>query len=176
MALTHGKVAAEFDKVTERTFRRAAKLKGGLTEWNKQEQYEGHAQLIFRLRDQYGEEVTDYDITFRSTRSGSANRIERMIEDKHVNTKNPSVTTYYLRTQKFESDNEAWTDRLLSTATVDFEITGHETDSEDIAYVPLSVRLTPQQVQRVLQTFRTTVVDVELVRLPSQRVFRLTPS
>ncbi len=86
----YGKVAAEFDKVTERTFRRAAKLKGGLTEWNKQEQYEGHAQLIFRLRDQYGEEVTDYDITFRSTRSGSANRIERMIEDKHVNTKNPS--------------------------------------------------------------------------------------
>ncbi len=81
-----------------------------------------------------------------------------------------------MRTQKFESDNEAWTDQLLSTATVDFEITGHETDSEDIAYVPLSVRLTPQQVRRVLQTFRTTVVDVELVRLPSQRVFRLTPS
>ena len=44
----------------------AAKLKFSLLEWDPQSQYEGHAQLIFRLKDQNGDPVEHYDIFFNS--------------------------------------------------------------------------------------------------------------
>ena len=51
------KVVNAFKRNTERTLQRAANLSSSLTEWDKQAQYEAHAQVVFRLRDQYGVDV-----------------------------------------------------------------------------------------------------------------------
>ena len=165
-------VVGAFHRNTAKTLQRAAGLKRSLTEWDKQAQYEAHAQVIFRLRDQFGADVEHNDITFRS-RGAGANRLERMIEDVHKNGLNPGTTTFYLRTQAYSS--EAGFENLLDDCKrLDIEITGEEPDSADIRYLPLTIELTKADVSRVLQGFRTTVVDVTLLRLPSSRVFRLT--
>ncbi len=160
------------------TFGRAGKLKGRLTEWNPQAQYEGHAQLVFRVRDQFGGDVEHHDITFKSRGPRSQLRLERLIEDKHVNRLNPGTVTFYLRLQKFRTQPEGagWVNLLDRIASLDFEITGYEARSGDIHYLPLTITLRPTIVRRIIQPFHTTLIDVTLLRLPSEKVFALSPS
>lgn len=170
-------VVGAFHKNTAKTQRSAAALKSSLTDWHKQAQYEAHAQVIFRIRDQYGSDVDAHDITFKSTARGAGrNRLELMIEDVHRNKLSPGTITFYLRTQAFDSDRRQFENLLDDCKEVDIEITGEEPDSEDISYLPLTIRLTKPNVSRVLQGFRTTIVDVTLPRLPSQKTLQLTKS
>lgn len=171
---SYSKVAEVFEKATLKTFRRVAKLKGTIFDWNRQSQYEGHAQLIFRLRDQYGESVSSFDITLKSTpRRTSKNRLERMIEDRHINKKDKGTITFYLRTQKFDDSNSEWIDLLDNVASLILEISAHEDQSTDVSFVPLGVRLTGSEIRKMLQSFRTTIVDVTLLRIPSNKVFKI---
>ena len=149
-----------------------------LTDWSPQEQYEGHAQLVFRLRDQFGDDVEHHDITFRSRGPRSRPRLERLIEDRHVNRSNPGTVTFYLRVQKFEGKPGAgaWVDLLDSISSLDFEITGFEARSGDIHYLPLTMALRPAVVRRIIKPFHTTLIDVTLLRLPSEKVFELSQS
>lgn len=170
------KVVERYRKATAKTFERAAKLKSNLLEWDKQQQYEGHAQLIFRLRDQYGQAVAHFDINLRSSRAdASAVRLETMIEDHHGNKKDRGAITFYLRTQQFVKRGKKWRELLQDVAPLSVEITGHEPDSGEISYVPVSLELTRDDVNALLQSFRTTIIDVTLVRLPSNRVFAIEP-
>ncbi|MDQ8181177.1 hypothetical protein [Pelagicoccus sp. SDUM812005] len=164
-----------FEAARQKTFQRAAKLRSSALEWNKQCQYEGHAQLIFRLRDQFGAPVEDFDITIKSTPlNTSRNKLESMIEDKHLNKKTKGIITFYLRTQQFNKRSKKWTELLDNVTTVHLEITAHEDQSDDIAFAPLSIKLTPTKIQALIQSFRTTIVDVTLLRLPSTKVFALS--
>lgn len=167
---------AEFFRNTKaNTFRRIASRKWRPMGWNKQVQYEGHAQLIFRLKDQFGIGVKDYDITFKSATAGKKQvKLESLIEDHHANSNDDGTITYYLRTHKFNRSQKKWDDLIEKIAPVHFEVTGHEAGSGDISYVPLNIRLTANQVREVVSGFQTTIVDIELVRLPSQRVFAIS--
>ena len=170
----YSKVVEAFHANTRRTFERAAARSKSLTEWNKQAQYEAHSQVIFRVRDQFGVDVEDHDITFKSTGAGTF-RLEKMIEDKHQNRRHPGNVTYYLRTQRFDR-GAGWQDLLKDTKGIDLEITGEERDSEEIRYVPLTLRLSRARIPQILQNLRTTVVDVELLRVPSRQVLKLETS
>ena len=170
------KTGERFAKAMAQTFERAAKLKSNLLEWDKQSQYEGHAQLVFRLRDQHGNAVEHFDINLRSVPSRSDQpRLERMIEDHHGNKKDKGAITFYLRSQEFVADSKSWRDLLEEVAPVNVEITGHEPDSGEIAYVPINIELDQAEINAVLQSFRTTIIDVTLARLPSNDVFAVEP-
>ncbi len=172
--LAYQQCVERFKEINAKTFERAAKLKSSLIEWNKQEQYEGHAQLIFRIRDQYGRGVEHYDITIRSVNASSENsQLEKMIEDNHANDQNKGTMTFYLRTQHYK--RKKWNETLDSIADVDIEITGFQPETDDISYIPLNLQLTSDQVREVIQSFRTTIIDVVLWRLPSDNVFKVTP-
>ena len=174
-ATEYRKTAEAWSKTSETTLARAARLTWKPLEWDRQAQYEGHAQLIFRIRDQFGEAVEHHDITFRTKvkpKKGQE-RLEDMIEDKHVNKAHPGTITFYLRVQEFK--NKAFRDRLERiTSRLHFEITGHEKESGDIDYLPLMIELEPEQIRSMIQAFRTTLIDITLLRLPSKNVFSLT--
>lgn len=171
----YGEAARAFEAARQSTYQRASKLRSGALEWNKQSQYEGHAQLIFRLRDQFGADIEDFDITIKSTPPGSKqNKLERMIEDKHLNGKNKGIITFYLRTQTYDKDSGTWIELLENVPTAHLEITAHEDHSDDIEFAPLSIKLTPSKIRDLIQSFRTTIVDVTLLRLPGNKVFALS--
>jgi hypothetical protein len=170
----YAKTADAFRAATEDTLERAAGLKNVVLDWNRQAQYEGHAQLIFRLRDQFGNGVGDFDITFKS-HAGKAHpeRLEAMIEDTHRNRQDAGTLTFYLRTQRFDTKKKRWLERLDEVAPLDVEITGVEPLSQDIAFIPVNMRLSPSQVRAIVRSHCTTIVDVTLVRLPSKQVFEI---
>jgi hypothetical protein len=174
-AQAYSQLAADFDGATEKVFARAAKLKASLTEWDPHSQYEGHTQLIFRIRDQQGTPVEHFDIYFKSSPTPkNTNALESMIEDRHNNKKDKGTITFYLRTQQFKKGSKnPWKNLLDQVAPLTLEITGEEPLSGDIAYVPLSVKLKPSEIQRMIRSFQTTVIDVTLARLPSANVFKI---
>ena len=163
----------KFEATTAKTLDRAGALRRRLTEWSVQSQYEAHAQLIFRIRDQFGNGVEHFDITFKSkgTKKNKV-RLESMIEDRRSNKNHYGTMTFYLRTQAFKS--KKFKNLLPGLQGVDVEITGDEPLSDDIEYVPLKISLTGKQAVSVLSNFETTIIDVQLVRLPSQNVFKIT--
>ncbi|PIE76779.1 hypothetical protein CSA17_00390, partial [bacterium DOLJORAL78_65_58] len=167
-------VARAWQEVTDDTQRRIGRRKGQ-QHWDLHHQYEGHSQLVFRLNDQFGDPVEEFDLTFRSGGGANRTRLEDMIEDKHINRKHRGTVLYYLRTQRYKGSdgNLKITDRLREVAPLDFEITGYEPRSRQIAYLPVRIRLTAKQVQELIQPFRTTIVDVQMLRLPHRDVFRL---
>jgi len=170
------RVVERYRGAFDKTFERAARLKSNLLEWNKQEQYEGHAQLIFRLKDQEGRPVENFDIRFNSEGAKKdEEKLERFIEDHHGNKVDKGAITFYLRTQKYESrrTRKPWRERLENVAPLTVEITGDEPESEDIAYIPLNIELDNAEVNALIQSFRTTIIDVTLVRLPSSKVFAI---
>ena len=170
----YARTAERFKTATATTFQRAGKLKFGLLEWDKQAQYEGHAQLIFRVRDQFDNGVEHFDVTLKSKgKTSSGIRLESLIEDRRGNKNHYGTITYYLRTQNFDKKNKTWDDLIATLLPVDVEISGHEPLSDDIAYVPLNIRLTAKQVASILRSFQTTIIDVQLLRLPSQKVFAI---
>ncbi|MBU0483668.1 MAG: hypothetical protein KKB30_04045 [Proteobacteria bacterium] len=173
---TYANTGKVFAKAHANTFLQAAKLKWRITEWNQQAQYEGHAQIIFRLRDQNGEPVEHFDIFLNSKpeKNKPQVKLETLIEDKHLNQQDKGTITFYLRTQKFcNKESNIFAEQLSNIAPLDLEITGHEPLSNDISYLPINIRLSPEQIRATVKTFQTTVVDVILLRLPSAKVFEI---
>ena len=129
--------------------------------------------MILRIRDQYGEGVNDYDITFRSINPGDRERLEKMIEDRHANRDDDGTDTFYFRTQRFEPRGRRWRNRMDTIAPMHLEITGTEKNTGEIRFLPLNLRLSAKEMQALLTPFQTTLIDIELLRLPSRNVFRI---
>ena len=100
-------------------------------------------------------------------------RLEKMIEDHHGNKRDNGIITFYLHTQEFNCKTKKFEDLVGKVAALDIEVTGHEPETNDIAFVPLSIQLSTQQVHSIVESFKTTIIDIELVRLPSDGVFEV---
>ena len=170
------RIVERYRRAHEKTFERVARLKSSLLDWNKKAQYEGHAQIIFRLQDQDGKPVEYFDIRFNSEGAKKdEEKLEKCIEDHHRNRVDKGASTFYLRTQKFEKrrSTDPWRERLENVAPLSVEISGHEPESGEISYIPVNIELDSAEVNALVQSFRTTVIDVTLVRLPSTSVFAI---
>lgn len=168
----YAKTATRYRQLTEKTLQRASKLKRNFLGWNKQSQYEGHAQVIVRIRDQYGHSVDNIDITFNSDEDKpDSNRLEKMIEHKHRNTEHKGTLTFYLRTMAYK--NKKWHNLLENVAELNIEITAYEPDSDNISFVPISLKLSNKELRAIFNTFSTTVIDIMMMRLPTDNVFSI---
>src|SRR5450432_2987389 len=67
-------------------------------------QYDAHAQIVIRLRDQDGRPVEHLDIFFNSvaTKRDDSMPFNDLIEDKHLNTNHPNIFVLYLRTSTYQ--------------------------------------------------------------------------
>lgn len=172
--VAYQKVVERYDTVTEKTLARAAKSKRKLFSfWNKQQQYEAHAQIIFRLRDQYARPIKHYDITFNSKKvsNDKQQKIEWFIEDKHRNLKEDGILTFYLRVVSFDKRSKTYINKMDSVTDLDLEITAYENGTDRITFVPINYRIEADYLRKLVQPFRTTLVDIEMARLPGLEVF-----
>lgn len=179
-----------FDRVTQRTYDMVLKPRhqrkttqdvgdlflGSLFS-NPRGQYDKHAQLIVRVRDQHGKPVDDFSIHFNSwggdtVASGVApcEIINTLFEDKHKNNSSPNIITFYLRLERYEK-GRGFVPRLPEIGGVDLEIDAYDASTDRIRFVPLRYRITAAELEGWLQPHRTTILDVELLRLPSDSAF-----
>jgi hypothetical protein len=168
-----------FQAETEQTYQKVltAQAPKWWSKWIQEPraQYDRHAQLIFRVRDQDGRPVPDFDIFFDSVqgRRDPSLAMKDLIEDKHVNTSSPHIITFYLRVDAFSADTGTWVDRLRGVDGCFLEVSAVEPQTREILYLPLRFEFTAEELQSWIEADRTTIIDVELLRLPSPEVFRL---
>lgn len=168
-----GRVAA-FEHETRATYEQALALKPP-SEWkfwliNPQAQYDGHAQVVFRLRDQDGRPVESFDIFFDSE---GERPINDLIEDHHKNKATPGILVFYLRTDCYDDEKKEWLSQVPKIGPVHLEVTAVEPGTTRITYVPMRYRFTIAEMQDFIRPHLTTVVDIEMLRLPSEEVFRI---
>jgi hypothetical protein len=138
-------------------------------------QYDPHAQIIIRVRDQHGAPVDKYQLYFDSVQSSEDTPIRKLMEDTHENNCSHHVRTYYFRTSCFDKDLDAWVPQAPRVRGTYVEISALEPNSKEIAFLPLRLWLTTEQLTLWLGEHRTTIVDVTLIRRSSTRVFSIMP-
>ena len=137
-------------------------------------QYDHHAQVIFRIRDQDHRPITHFDIFFESTQQDTKARpIQTLFEDKHLNEANPNILMFYLRTNAFVNKSKKWPSQLAEVEMCALEVSAVEPETGKILYLPLRIELTSEALMTWVQPDRTTILDVELLRLPAPDVFTL---
>ena len=167
-----------FNRETAWTYQRA-KSEQAPSRWRAwlaepRAQYDAHTQVVFRIRDQDGRPVEHHDVFFDSVPQRGSDRplsIKDLVEHTHVNHQSPNIITFYLRTDKWSG--QGWEDQISKVADSFLEITATELQTEEIVYLPLRFELDAAILKQFVQPHRTTVIDVELLRLPSGNVFRL---
>lgn len=137
---------------------------------DRRKQYDPHAQIVFRLIDQDRRPVEHFDIYFEGV--GDRSRIGDLFEDKHKNRESKNIISFYLRSATV--GDSGWRSRIEPYDGCDVHIWGEEPDSpENILYAPFQYRLDKNQLAAWVCDHRTTVVDVELLRIPMEDVFRV---
>jgi hypothetical protein len=176
---------ATFQDTTDEAYRLASEREitglWKLKRWSRKPQYEAHSQIIVRLRDQDGRPVPDFDINFRrGDHAESATDIGGLIEHKHRNLLTPNVITFYLRTGKWDWDDRTFLDddgnylnRLADVDDVVLDITGEERQTDDIQYVPFRKHFDGPTLMRYVKPHATTIIDIEMLRIPAPDVFRV---
>ncbi len=168
-----------FRRETEETYRRVrqAKPPSWWLKWldNPKAQYDRHAQVIFRVRDQDGHPVTGFDIYFDSVqgRRDPSRAFKDLIEDKHVNGASPNIMNFYLRTDAYSKEADEWISLVPQVEGCFLEISAVDPQTREILYLPLRFEFLSQELDAWICGNRTTIVDVELLRLPSPAVFAL---
>ena len=171
-------LVALFEDETQKTYAKA-KEGDGPAWWQKwmndpRAQYDPHAQVIFRVRDQHGAPVLHYDIFFESAqRTVKSRPIQTLFEDKHINEKAPHILLFYLRTEAFDKKSGRWKSQVDEVDICSLEITAVEPETEEILYLPFRLELSGAQLREWVQGHHTVIFDVELVRLPSPNVFKM---
>lgn len=139
---------------------------------NPQAQYDKHAQLIFRITDQFGQPVNDFSVYFNSLDGQPPNKlIDELFVDKHKNNATPNTICFYLRVAGW---NEADNADLLQVNGVTLEIDATDPLTQRAVYLPVRLDIAPNNLSKWVQAHRTTVVDVVLHRLPSDNSFALS--
>jgi len=173
-------LVAAFQKETDATYQNVLEREAPAW-WKKwlddpRAQYDHHAQVVFRIRDQDRRPIHHFDVFFDSTQSDTKSRpIQTLFEDKHLNEKAPHILVFYLRTDAFTSKSKGWVPLVPEVNMCALEVSAVEPETGEILYLPLRLELTTDQLVQWIQGHRTTVIDVELLRLPSPAVFRLVP-
>jgi hypothetical protein len=142
---------------------------------NPYAQYDGHAQVVIRVRDQLGKPVNDFSVYFNSIGGdrGPSDAINSLFEDKHKNIATPNCITFYLRLTQWDEKKKDWIDRLPGINGVDLEIDGVDRVTGRALYLPLRMRIDSELLCKWLRPHRTTILDVELMRIASNDTFMI---
>ncbi|MFC4454720.1 hypothetical protein [Deinococcus sonorensis] len=138
-------------------------------------QHDPHAQLIVRTWDQLGRPLPGCALHVNSFGGNGQPRqlINDLFEDVHVNSGAPNTLTCYLRTHRHDSRTGEWVAALPEVNGVDLELDAPTGPGGRVVVVPLRLRLDSATLQRWLEPHRTTLLDVQLLRLPSVDTFQM---
>jgi len=174
---------AAFDKETDNTYNNARTMqKPGLFSFLEEprNQYDPHAQVIVRLQDQNGIRIpiAQSDIHFDSDQQDHKTiPMQKLVEDTSISGVSPNCICFYLRALRFDRKSKQWLDQLGNVGDFVLEITAIEPAAQRqdplVSYLPLRIPLNKTELGKYIQPHRTTIIDVELLRLPSSEVYKL---
>jgi hypothetical protein len=140
--------------------------------------HDRYSMVIFRVRDDQGHPVTDYDLLLTAGEQNDPNHLPQgFAVDRQRNSVTTEVVTYYFNYDIMNGTPEVVADdgTLLRRAIKGAGMLGFKLiarpDSGFVRYLPCEIEATTKMLQNVLQPNSTTLLDIVLRRIVSKNVF-----
>ena len=137
------------------------------------------SMVIFRLRDDEGHPIRDFDLLLTAGPDNDPNKLPRgFYMDRQLNRNNRSTITYFFNYDIMVGAPEIRIDdKVVRAATPGTEALGFRIrprpDQGFVHYLPCEAQATQDLLHEVLRPNATTMVDVTLRRIVRKNVFRL---
>lgn len=149
--------------------------------------HDTHAMIIFRVRDDHGYPINDFDLTLIGKikrRSGPDFLPKGFFVDRQKNSRESGVLTYYLSYDAMIGSPPARSpkpprkilrEEFPGADGLGLEIAARP-DGGFVRYIPAILHVSKDVLQKFINADETTLVDVILRRVVHEGVFRLTRS
>ena len=138
------------------------------------------SMLTFRITDEYGQAIGNYDIIFTGGDKDSENHLpENFLADKQRNSRAPGYITFYFNSAVMLGSgpvtfkNKVIRKKLSGAVSFGFKIIPY-TDKGFVHFLPAVLKGTPELLASLLVPNQTTLIDVEMKRIVHEGVFQLT--
>lgn len=139
-----------------------------------------YSMVIFRVRDQQGHAVKDFDLILTAGTKSDPNLLPHgFCADKQRNTVNPETITYFFNHDIMKGTKEVLNKKgkVIREATVGAKRLGFRIlprpDKGFVHYLPCEVSASEELLENILKPNSTTLVDICLQRLVYKNVMRL---
>ncbi len=149
--------------------------------------HDPHSMVIFRVMDDHGHVVKDFDLLLTAGPENSPNHLpEGFFRDRQANKRHPGTISFFLNHALLTGcdDIKNGAGDLLrkqkaGAMSLGFKILPHLTDADARAthlvhYLETGLKATAGQLEKFLKPHQTTMVDIVLKRMVRESVFRLT--
>jgi hypothetical protein len=148
-----------------------------------------HSMIIFRVRDDQGERIGDFDLKLVALPPGvtrgapSPNLLPKdFFVDRQCNQRDPGTLTYYVNADIIagcEAAKEPGTGRVVREASRGAGILGFTLEPHlakgFVHFVEAELEATPQVLSEVVRPNQTTLVEIVMRRVVREGVLRLVP-
>ncbi len=142
--------------------------------------HDKYSMIIFRVHDDEGHPIKDFDITLTAGPESDPNHLPRgFFVDRQRNQRNSEVITYYFNHDMMKGteavrngDNEIIRPASEGAKMLGFRIIARP-DEGFVRYLPCEIKATQEILDKALHRNSTTLVEIILRRLVSKNVFRV---
>jgi len=141
--------------------------------------HDRHAMVIFRLVDDAGHAIEDFDLLLTAGREADPNRFPRgFVVDRQRNRLHRGTLTYYFNhdvivgCEAVKRDGKVVREANAGAEMVGMRITPRPEEGF-VHYLPCELRATRQTLKAIFKPNQTTLVDIVLRRVVREGVFRL---
>jgi hypothetical protein len=142
--------------------------------------HDPYSMLIFRIRDEYGNAIGNYDIIFTGGENDSENHLpENFLADKQRNSRSPGFITFYFNTavmlgsDPVKLQNKVLRKKLPGAKSFGFKIIPYN-DKGFVHFLPAVLTGTPELLAKLMIPHQTALIEVEMKRIVHEGVFQLT--
>jgi hypothetical protein len=142
--------------------------------------HDRYSMIVFRVRDDHGHPVTDYDLLLTAGKKGDPNLLPRgFFVDRQRNKVNPETITYFVNYDVMVGAPEVQDDEggIIRPRSNGAEALGFELRPRPskgfVHYVDCSIQASPELLTQALEPNSTTLIDIELRRIVRKNVFRM---
>lgn len=140
--------------------------------------HDKYSMIIFRVCDDEGHPIKDFDITLTAGPDSDPNHLPRgFFVDRQRNHNNPEVVTYYINHDMMKGtdavrngDNEIIRPASQGAEMLGFRIVARP-DEGFVRYLPCEIKAAHEILDKVLHRNSTTLIEIVLRRLVSKNVF-----
>ncbi|HET9679677.1 MAG TPA: alpha/beta hydrolase, partial [Gammaproteobacteria bacterium] len=147
--------------------------------YNRMEFRDPCSQLMFRVRDDTGLLIRDFDLIFTAGKQNSADRLPpKFFIDRQKNHRDAGTLTYYLNYSRMMGapavvrDGEELRPALPGSDGFGLRIVPYPLDGF-VHYIPAVLHVTKANLQKFIKPNATTLVDIVLHRVLHRGVYRL---
>jgi hypothetical protein len=142
--------------------------------------HDSYAMLAFRIRDEYGHPIGNYDVIFTGGEQDSENHLpENFLTDKQRNTRASGNITFYFNAAVMLGGDQVVNQRkvirkkLPGAKSFGFKIIPYN-DKGFVHFMPAVLKGSPELLARLIVPNQTTLIDVVMKRIVHEGVFQLT--